>query len=110
MKIIHNRFLPPRRFDAINLMGFLFCRKGVIMTQDLIQHERIHTCQMREMLFVGFYLWYVVEWLIRLPIGGGAYRKIAFEREAYAHMNDDNYILHRKPYAWVRYLRSASRG
>ena len=73
MIIIHNRLLPFRRYDAINICGLLFCRKGVSITTDLIQHERIHTAQMLEMLIVGFYLWYVVEWLIRLPMRGRAH-------------------------------------
>lgn len=104
MKIIRNRILPPKHFDAINIMGMLFCRPGTLLTADLIRHERIHTRQMMEMLFVGFYLWYLVEWCIRLPMRGNAYMHIGFEREAYAHMNDKDYLRHRRPYAWVRYL------
>ena len=46
MKIIHNRLIPFRKYDAINICGLLFCRKGVTITTDLIQHERIHTAQM----------------------------------------------------------------
>ena len=70
MKIIHNPLLPPRRYDAVNILGLLLCRKGTTLTADLIQHERIHTAQMREMGFVGFYLWYLLEWLVRLPMKG----------------------------------------
>lgn len=105
MRIIHNPLLPPRRYDAINLLGLLFCRKGTMLTTSLIQHERIHTRQMMEMGIVGFYLWYVAEWLVRLCMRGRAYENISFEREAYAHMHDHNYLLHRRPYAWRRYLR-----
>ncbi|MBR3014818.1 MAG: hypothetical protein IKH69_07330, partial [Bacteroidaceae bacterium] len=66
--------------------------------------ERIHTRQMLEMLIVGFYLWYVVEWLLRLPQKGSAYRHISLEREAYAHEHDLGYLEHRKHFAWWRYL------
>lgn len=104
MKIIHNHILPPRKYDAINILGLLFCRKGTLITGDLIQHERIHTAQMIEMGFIGFYLWYLVEWLIRLPMKGRAYTHISFEREAYAHMNDKNYLMRRRHYAWWKYL------
>lgn len=104
VKIIHNRLLPFRRFDAINICGLLFCRKGVTITTDLIQHERIHTAQMLEMLVVGFYLWYIAEWLIRLPMRGRAYSNISFEREAYEHMHDPNYLLTRRRFAWWKYL------
>ncbi|SFG43701.1 hypothetical protein [Prevotella sp. KH2C16] len=105
MKIIHNSLLPPRRYDAINILGLLLCRKGTTVTADLIQHERIHTAQMVEMGFAGFYLWYLLEWLIRLPMRGRAYANISLEREAYEHMNDPNYLLRRRHYAWRKYLK-----
>jgi len=60
---------------------------------------------MWELLVVGFYLWYLVEWMIRLPMKGRAYSNISMEREAYDHMDDPNYLLTRKPYAWIKYLR-----
>ena len=60
---------------------------------------------MLELFVVGFYLWYFVEWLIRLPLPGRAYTHIAFEREAYEHMQDPNYLLYRRRFAWMKYLR-----
>ena len=79
MKIIRNKFIPFRRFEAINLFGVLFCHPDSKITPQLINHERIHTAQMLEMLVVGFYLWYTVEWLIRLLMRGNAYLNISFE-------------------------------
>jgi hypothetical protein len=38
---------------------------------------------MKEMLYIPFYLWYGVEWLIKLLCKGNAYRNLSFEREAY---------------------------
>jgi len=105
MKIIHNRIIPPKRFSAINLFGVLFCRKGRTLSTDVIQHERIHTAQMRETLFLGFYVWYLIEWLARIPMKGNAYHNISMEREAYENMDDPDYLLTRRPYAWVRYLK-----
>lgn len=105
MKIIRNRILPPRRYDAINIFGLFFCRKGTSVTPELVRHERIHTRQMAELLFVGFYLWYAIEWLIRLPLRGNAYRHLCFEREAYDHEDEPGYLKRRRPYAWLRYLR-----
>jgi hypothetical protein len=75
------------------------------MDERLLNHERIHTRQMLEMLIVGFYLWYVIEWLIRLPMKGNAYRSISFEREAYANEGNLNYLKQRKLYSWLNYLR-----
>lgn len=102
MKIIRNRFVPPRQFTAMNFFGLLLCRRDAVITPEVINHERIHTRQMVEMGFVGFYLWYIMEWLVRLPMRGNAYYKIRFEREAYRNMNDLEYLKTRKPFAWWR--------
>ena len=104
MVIIRNNILPLKRFNAINLMGVLFARKNAKLDERLINHERIHTRQMLEMLIVGFYLWYVIEWLIRLTKKGNAYRSISFEREAYANEGNLNYLQQRKLYCWIKYL------
>ena len=42
-------------------------------------HESIHWPQQLQLLIIFFYIWYLIEWLIRLPINGkGAYRNIVF--------------------------------
>lgn len=105
MKIIRNKLFPPKRFAAINLFGVLFCRKDAKITPKIINHERIHTAQMLEMCVVFFYLWYVVEWLLRLPFKGSAYRNISFEREAYCHENNPDYLKGRRHFAWWKFLR-----
>ncbi len=105
MIVIRNRILPPKGYDAINLAGVIFCRRNAVLTDDMLRHERIHTVQMAEMGFVGFYLWYVVEWLIRLPMRGRAYSNISLEREAYAYMHECDYLRRRNHYAWTKFLR-----
>lgn len=75
------------------------------MNRVLMNHERIHTSQLLEMLVIPFYIWYLVEWLIllfRYRDRKQAYRNICFEREAYVHEKDLDYLSHRKPYAWLR--------
>ena len=104
MFIIRNRIVPFRRFNAINILGVLFARPEAEMDEQLLNHERIHTRQMQEMLVVGFYLWYFIEWLIRLTQKGNAYRNISFEQEAYTHERNPNYLKNRKLYAWTKYL------
>ena len=60
---------------------------------------------MREMLYVFFYLWYLIEWLIRLCMKGNAYRNISFEREAYANDKDMEYLRNRKLYSSFNYFK-----
>lgn len=109
LKIIRSQILPFKGFTAINLLGVLFVHPGVYLSEELMNHERIHTAQQREMLFVGFYLVYLVEWLVRLPMRGNAYRNISFEREAYANQRNLNYLQQRRHYAWRGYMKRVTR-
>lgn len=104
MKIVRTKYIPVRGFSAINLLGVLFVHPGVYLSQELINHERIHTAQLLEMGIIGFYVWYVAEWLVRLLRRGNAYRQISFEREAYENQCDLDYLKGRRHYAWRHYL------
>ena len=104
MKIIYNKYFPFGSFLATNLFGIIFCRsdKGRLSEVDK-NHEYIHTLQQREMLFLGFTLWYCIEWLWRYAKcrdGMKAYRDLYFEREAYTMESDLEYRYHRKHFAW----------
>ena len=106
MKIIRNRHIPfGKRYSAINLFGVVFAKCG--LSRQELNHEYIHTLQQQELLFVGFYIIYITEWMVRLiqyRNAFKAYRNISFEREAYSQMNDLNYAQKRKFFAWRRYL------
>ena len=104
MKIVYNKLIPFRGFKCINLFGVLFVRRGCVMSERDFNHEAIHTAQMKEMLYVFFYLWYLVEWLIRLLGKGDAYRNLSFEKEAYDNEGDLNYLENRPMFAWWWYL------
>ncbi|MBD5271752.1 MAG: hypothetical protein HDS42_00530 [Bacteroides sp.] len=107
MKIIRNRILPfGKKYYAINLFGILFAKGpcGAIT----INHERIHTAQMKELLFIPFYIFYILEWFIRLlqyRNSFTAYRNISFEREAYANESNPDYLSKRKLYSFLRYIQ-----
>ncbi len=72
------------------------------ISPEMLNHEKIHTAQMRELGYIFFYIIYLFEWLIRLMFKGNAYRSISFEREAYAHVSDLNYLRSRKFWAQWR--------
>ncbi len=108
MKIIKNKILPIEGFKAINLLGVLFVRKEFNLTKVDLNHERIHTRQMLEMLIIPFYLFYLTEWLIKLCYYKNsfkAYKNISFEREAYFHENNLNYLRKRNLYEWIKLIR-----
>ena len=107
MKIVKNRFIPSRGFSYVNLFGVLFTRRDKEISDVTLNHELIHTEQMKEMLYVFFYLWYGVEWLVRLIIlcdSHKAYRAISFEKEAYANEKNLTYREGRKRYSWLTYV------
>lgn len=107
MKIVYNKWIPFKGFFAINLFGTYFIRddnREVEVLETTINHESIHAAQMREMGYIFFYIWYFIEWLIRLLINGRyAYYCLSFEQEARDNQFDNNYLKNRKHYNWLKY-------
>lgn len=106
MIIIRNNWFPFKGYAAINICGILFTK--VEPTKRMLNHERIHTKQMLEMLIIGFYLWYVIEYIIVRFAHikqKDAYHDISFEEEASINENNFNYLKQRKHYAWFKYIK-----
>lgn len=106
MKIFRNRWFPFGKYFAINLFGVVFA-KGKLNRVER-NHEYIHTLQQRELLFVGFYVLYGIEWFIRLVANHNmhkAYLNISFEREAYANQHRFDYKESRPLFAWFSYIK-----
>lgn len=119
MRIVVNNCIPFGSFVAMTIGPWIFVKDIDRVTTTLITHESIHWEQEKETLIVGFYLLYVLMFVVNLILclfdrGRGAradgryrslwkraYRSIAFEREAYTKENDPAYIGERKHYAWL---------
>lgn len=108
MIIISSRLLKNTKISAITLFPFVLLRKPEFKNDAvLLNHEQIHLHQQRELLLVFFYLWYVIEYYIRLLKLRDrflAYRSISFEREAFAMENDLTYLKQRKFWAFRKFL------
>jgi len=97
-------------FTRGNVIGITLSPFGIYLKETkltdkvLIRHESIHWKQQMEMLIIFFYLWYLIEWIIRLFKSGNAYKNISFEREAYGNEKNENYLIERKKYSWIKYL------
>ena len=107
MKVIYNNIIPFKGFSAMNLFGVIFARKEYYpISNRTVRHETIHSFQMKELLYIGFYIIYLLEWLIRILIypftKTNPYRSISFEQEAYKHQDDQDYASTRKPFAQWR--------
>ena len=109
MKVIASKFLPLKGFSAMNLFGFIVARRECLpLSNKTLHHEAIHSQQIKELLFVGFYIWYVVEWLVRLLYmknSKKAYKAISFEKEAFGNDNNLNYLESRKLFAFLNYIK-----
>lgn len=100
--VIYNNIIPFKGFKAINLFGIIFARKQ--LNQIDINHENIHTAQMKELLYIGFYIWYLIEWILRLILVKDsikAYKMISFEVEAYKEQDNLDYLRNRKHFNWL---------
>lgn len=107
MKIIRNNFIPFRGYKAMNICGILFVRGDANIDDVTLNHESIHTAQWKELWYIGFLLWYGIEWLVRLTqfrYPHNAYRNISFEREAYDNEKDLEYLKTRERFSFLKYL------
>ena len=102
MKIIYNNIIPFKGFAMINICGVLFVRNIYkrILTDRHYNHEKIHTYQMKELLYIFFYLIYLFEYIynfIKYKFNyKQAYRNISFEKEAYINEKNLEYTTNRK--------------
>ncbi|PHR11762.1 MAG: hypothetical protein COA40_10640 [Aequorivita sp.] len=97
-----------KNYNGITLWPFVVLKHHSLKKDAVfLNHERIHLRQQAELLILFFYLWYGLEFLIRLiqyKNRHKAYRNISFEREAYHYESDFNYLKKRKPYGFLKFL------
>ena len=94
--------LAPIEITAITL-GLLVISRGE-MDERTRNHETIHYQQYLDLLFIGFILVYLWDWLVGLfwhRHGRIAYYSIRAEQEAYLNDNDYNYLENRKRWVWL---------
>lgn len=108
MIVIASKYLIPKGYAAMAVYPFIIVhRKSLAAHPTLINHEKIHLRQQAELLILPFYIWYALEFLIRLVMylnHHKAYRNISFEREAYANEKDTNYLKNRKFWNFTKFL------
>jgi hypothetical protein len=87
---------------------FIFINKKILgrkkLYQRVLNHERIHLAQQKELLVLPFMLWYGLEYLfhyLKLLHKYKAYRKIRFEKECFDNESNMKYLNHRVPYNYI---------
>jgi len=88
-----------KNYVGLSLWPFIFLKNDSLKEDIiLINHERIHLVQQKELLIVAFYVFYILEWMLRSLYYFNtykAYQNLSFEREAYQNEKDLDYIKNR---------------
>ena len=129
------RLILPKGYGAMMLFGQIFIKSDKNETDSVVvNHESIHVEQWKELMltvfvitnvpfigsinikytiltmllsFCAFYVWYFLEYIIRLIIRKNhdeAYRCISFEKEAYLNEGKPRYIKNRSRFSFFKYL------
>jgi hypothetical protein len=95
----------PKRVIAICVFGLIFFGKGC--TPSILFHEIIHRKQQLELLIIGAYVIYALDYLCKLLYYRSrylAYYNTAYEREARHAETNHAYIVERKPYSFYKFF------
>ena len=101
-----------RNYVGLSLWPFIILKeKNLRKDAVLINHEKIHLQQQKELLVIPFYILYVLEWFFRYIWylnGYRAYQNLSFEREAFAHEKNLEYLQNRRPFSFIRYFNQTT--
>ncbi|MBB4804473.1 hypothetical protein HNP37_004565 [Flavobacterium nitrogenifigens] len=109
MFLIVAKYLIPKGYRGMAVFPFVIVKYDFDKTNEVfVNHEKIHLRQQLELLVIPFYVWYFLEYLIRLiqyKNAALAYRNISFEREAYAKERELNYLKNRSFFQFLNYIK-----
>jgi DMSO/TMAO reductase YedYZ heme-binding membrane subunit len=110
MFVIVAKYLIPKGFRGLTIFPFVILKHAFDSENKvLVNHEKIHIRQQLELLILPFFLWYFVEYAVRLlqyKNANLAYRNISFEREAYANEQHFDYLKNRSFFSFLSYLKT----
>jgi len=108
MFLIVTKYLIPKGYRGMAFFPFVFVKYRLDKQNNFfVNHERIHLRQQLELLIIPFFIWYFLEFVLRLiqyknfDLG---YRNISFEREAYSNEKDLVYLKRRPFWKFLKYV------
>ena len=108
MFLIVTKYLIPKGYRGLTAFPFVFVKHRVDKENAVfVNHEKIHLRQQLELLVIPFFIWYFMEYLVRLvqyKNADLAYRNISFEREAYANELNLDYLKNRAFWRFLNHL------
>ena len=108
MFVVVFKYLTPKWVRGITIFPFIV----LSYRQDkqnlvLLNHEKIHIRQQIELLVIPFFIWYGLEFLLRLiqyRNSKQAYLNISFEREAYQNEKNLHYLKGRSFWRFLKFI------
>ncbi|MDH3321359.1 MAG: hypothetical protein OEM04_00125 [Flavobacteriaceae bacterium] len=106
--LIFSKYLFFSTFNALAVWPFIFLKeKELKNNMILLNHENIHLHQQKELLWLFFFLFYLIEFIVKLIIYKQpkiAYFNLSFEREAYQNEHNLDYVRQRRVWNFLKYL------
>lgn len=110
MFVIVAKYLIPKGYSGMALFPFIVLKeKRDVSNNVMLQHEKIHLRQQMELLILPFFIWYGIEYFIRIlqyKNKNLAYRNISFEREAYANESQKGFLKERRFWNFLNYIKA----
>lgn len=108
MFLIVAKYLIPKGYRGLTAFPFVFVKFAEDKENRIfVNHEKIHLRQQAELLILPFFIWYFLEYLVRLfqfKNTDLAYRNISFEKEAYANESNFDYLSNRPAFGFYNYF------
>ena len=108
MFLIVTKYLIPKGYRGLALFPIVFVKHSSDKDNlTFVNHERIHLRQQLELLIIPFFIWYFLEFALRMFQYRNfdlAYRNISFEREAYANEKDLDYLKQSSFWTFLKYI------
>jgi hypothetical protein len=108
MFLIVTKYLIPKGYRGLAAFPFVFVKHRADKKNSVfVNHEKIHLRQQLELLVIPFFIWYFLEYIVRLvqyKNADLAYRNISFEREAYANELNLDYLKNRSFLQFLKHL------
>ncbi len=96
-----------KNYIAVAIFPIIIINKNYKGNLVLVNHEKIHLKQQIELLWIGFFVWYLIEFLYRYYQYKNwymAYKNISFEQEADRYEMDLEYLKNRKRFSFYSFL------
>ncbi len=108
MVLLVTQFFIPKGYRGMALFPFVLVKyKADKENPVFINHEKIHLRQQLQLLLLPFFIWYFLEYFLRLIQYRNknlAYKNISFEREAYANEQNLDYLKQKSLWGFLKYL------